>query len=333
MRIRLLLPQTGREPVGKPACPYCGATDTSTYERIKKQIKHPDVSSVPVVRRRCERCGRTFRHYAPGVSRSIQTVTVKALNALLYSLGLSYSQIVMLLGGLGVKLVKSTVWRSVRPVGKKAYYLHEKSIRGQVKIKGMATNLFKKEEGEQAHIVEELLSGESLDIEFPETEEGKSLASALICVAKKIGAEFTTHEEGAVMSDRNDVQEAQKDAYIYRLRRGVKRRYRDLTGEAERLMKKRSRKERGKFEELLQDCRTILEIVEGKEDSCEAEFWEIYKRYAWAKAPHKGETASLWYKMRLFTLRLWDQSSQIFKQTRPARRLRRSRGRIHNSAP
>jgi len=325
MWITVRLPETGSEPLGTPRCPYCRSSDTRVYERIIKRVKHPNLTFVSVVRRRCERCGRTFRHYAPGVSRSIQTVTVKALNTLLYSLGLSYSQIVSLLGGLGVKLVKSTVWRSVKPVGKKAYYLHEKSMKGQVRIRGMATNLFKKEESEQAHLVEELLSGESLEIEFPETEEGKSLASALVCVAKKVGAEFTTHEESAVINERNDLQEAQNDDSIDRLRRGVRRRYRDLTGEAERLMKKRSRKERGRFEELLHDCRTILEIVEGKEDSCEAEFWEIYKRYAWAKAPHKGETASLWYKMRLFTLRLWDESSRILKQLEAARNVGGSR--------
>jgi transposase-like protein len=325
MWITIRLPETGSEPLGTPRCPYCKSSNTRVYERIIKRVKHPNLSFVSVVRRRCERCGRTFRHYAPGVSRSIQTVTVKALNALLYSLGLSYSQIVTLLGGLGVKLVKSTVWRSVKPVGKKAYYLHNKSLRGEVKIKGMATNLFKKEDGEQAQIVEELLNGQSLDIEFAETDEGKSLASALICVAKKVGAEFTTHKEGAVVNERNETKDLQKDAYVYRLRKGVKRRYKDLTGEAERLMKKRSRNQRGKFEELLQDCRTILDIVEGKEDSCEAEFWEIYKRYAWAKAPHKGETASLWYKMRLFTLRLWDESSRILRQLEASRNVEGSR--------
>jgi transposase-like protein len=324
LRINLRLPETGGEPVGKPDCPYCGSADTSTYERIKKKVKHPNVSSVPVVRRKCERCGRTFRHYAPGVSRSIQTVTVKAMNALLYSLGLSYGQIVTLLGGLEVKLVKSTVWRSVKPMGKDAYDLHDRSVKGEVRIEGMATDLFRKEEDEQAQIAEGLLSGQSLDIEFPETAEGESSASALTRVAKKVGAEFTAHRERAVLNERNETKKRQRDASIDRLRKGVKRRYRDLTGEAERLMKKRSRDQRGRFEELLQDCRTILDAVEGREKSTEGEFWNIYMKYKVAKAPRKGETASLWYKMRLFTLRLWDQSPKILKKTGPSRRATRS---------
>ncbi len=311
---RLRLPETGSEPLGKPHCPYCRSTNTRVYERIIKRVKHPNISFVSVVRRRCERCGRTFRHYAPGVSRSIQTVTVKALSVFLYSMGLSYSQIVNLLGDFGVRLVKSTVWRSVRPVDKKAYYLHTQSLKGRVKVKGMATNLFKKVEDEQAHLVEGLLAGENLDLEIPDTEEGRILSTKLVAIAKKIGAEFTVQMEGAVTNSRNESKDLQKNAYVSRLRRGVKRRYKDLTQEAERLMKKANGKEKGKLQELLGDCGTILDIIEGREDSSENEFWETYKKYAWAKAPHKGETASIWYKMRLFTLRLWDESSRILNQ-------------------
>jgi len=325
MWITLKLPETGSEPLGRPHCPYCRSTHTRTYEKIIKRVKHPNLSFVSVVRRRCERCGRTFRHYAPGVSRSIQTVTVKALNVLLYSMGLSYSQIVTLLGDLGVKLVKSTVWRSVRPVRRRACYIHAESLKGQVSVKGMATNLFKKEEGEQAHLVEELLAGGDLDIEFPDTEEGRALAEALASIAKRLGIEFVAQKEGAVANNRNNATDAQKNAYISRLRRSVKRRYRDLTHEAQQLMKRANRKEKERLQELLDDCKYILDIVEGKEDSCEAEFWEIYKRYAWAKAPHKGETASLWYRMRLFTLRLWDESSRILKQLDDSRQVERSR--------
>lgn len=325
MWITLKLPETGSEPLGKPHCPYCRSTNTRIYERIIKRVKHPNLSFVSVVRRRCEGCGRTFRHYAPGVSRSIQTVTVKALNVFLYSMGLSYSQIVTLLGDLGVKLVKSTVWRSVNPVNRKAYYIHTQSLKGEVKVNGISTNQFKREEGEQAHLVEELLAGESLEVEFPDTEEGKALTAALMSIAKKLGVEFITQREGTVVNDRNDSKGLQKNAYVSRLRRGVKRRYRDLTEEAEHLMKGANRREKGKLQELLDDCKIILDVIEGREDSCEKDFWEIYKRYAWAKAPHKGETASLWYRMRLFTLRLWDESSRILKQLEASKHVERSR--------
>jgi hypothetical protein len=312
----LKLPQTGSEPLGKPHCPYCRSTSTRIYERITKRVKHPELSYVSVVRRKCERCGRTFRHYAPGVSRSIQTATVKALSVLLYSIGLSYSQIVTLLGGHGVKLVKSTVWRSVRPVRKKAYLLHTQSLRGQIRIKGADTNANKpKHMRIFDSVVLDLQEGKGLELQFPDTEKGDSLVNTTTDLSKKIGVEVEKQKDSSSKENSNSPTDSAADAYISRLRKSVRRRSRDLTREASSVISKtRKKKDRDKLQELLNDCRMIGDIVEGKEDSCETDFWEIYKKYAWAKAPHKGETATLWYKMRLFTLRLWDESSRILQQ-------------------
>jgi hypothetical protein len=317
----LKLPRTGSEPLGKPHCPYCRSGSTRIYERITKRVKHPELSYVSVVRRKCERCGRTFRHYAPGVSRSIQTATVKALSVLLYSIGLSYSQIVRLLDGHGVKLVKSTVWRSVKPVRKKAYLLHNQSLRGQVRIKGADENTRKPKDTRLFDsVVLDLQEGRGLELQLPDTEKGDSLAKTVADVSKKIGVEFEKQKEGSSAAGSCTKADSGADAYISRLRKSVKRRSRDLTREASSVIAKtRKRKERDKLQELLDDCRTIGKIVEGKEDSCETDFWEIYKKYAWAKAPHKGETATLWYKMRLFTLRLWDESSRILQQLEASR--------------
>lgn len=331
MWMTLKLPQTGSEPLGKPHCPYCRSTSTRIYERITKRVKHPELSYVSVVRRKCERCGRTFRHYAPGVSRSIQTATVKALSVLLYSVGLSYSQIVLLLAGHGVKLVKSTVWRSVRPVRKKAYLLHNQSLRGQVRIRGAAANTHRSKDMRLFDsVVLDLQEGRGLELQFPDTEKGDSLANAAADVSKKIGVEFEKQKEGSTTDSADTSADSRADAYISRLRKSVRRRSRDLTREASSVIAKtRKRQDRDRLQELLDDCRTIGNIVEGKEDSCETDFWEIYKKYAWAKAPHKGETATLWYKMRLFTLRLWDESSRILQQLEAAK-MNSRKGPSHN---
>jgi hypothetical protein len=154
-----------------------------------------------------------------------------------------------------------------------------------------------------------------LGLQFPDTEKGESLANTAADISKKIGVEFERQNEGSGTEDNVSSTNSNADAYISRLRKSVKRRSRDLTREASSVIAKtKKRKERDRLQELLDDCKTIGKIVEGKEDSCETDFWEIYKKYAWAKAPHKGETATLWYKMRLFTLRLWDESSRILQQ-------------------
>lgn len=114
-------------------------------------------------------------------------------------------------------------------------------------------------------------------------------------------------------TNSNESLDLQRDKYISHLRRGLKRRSRNLVQEAEQLVKKATRKEKERLQELLDDCETILDIIEDRKDDCEREFYEIYKRYERVKAPHKGETATLWYKMRLFTLGLWDKWSRVLR--------------------
>lgn len=313
MWVTLKLPETGAEPLGKPRCPYCKSPSTKIYERMSKRVKDPNLSLVGVVRRKCERCGRTFRHYAPGVGRSIQTSTLKALNALLYSLGLSYSQIASLLEDFGVSLVKSTVWRSVRLVGRKACYLHSQNLNGQVRIRGITSNQLTKEAVRQTRLVRDLLAGKPLDIEFPDTKKGKTLADALTAVAEKTGLEFMTRKEKSSAKGYTTPSGLQKDPYMSRLRNTTRKRCRQLSQEAEQLLKRAKPAEKARLQGLIDDCRAIIDIIEGRKEVSEKEFWEIYKDYTQAKAPGKGGTATIWYKMRLLTLRLWDQSNRIVK--------------------
>jgi hypothetical protein len=265
---------------------------------------------VSVLRRKCRRCEKTFRHYAPGVGRGAQTTTVRALSALLYAIGLSYNQIVTLFDGLGVKLVKSTVWRSVKPVTKEVHSIHTQSLKGQVRVNGIAADLFKGRAREQLHLVKNLVSGERLDVEFPGTEQGNALAVALVSMAKRIGVESSTQRAPASGKNPEKSEHFQRIPSTSPMKKAAKRRCRQLTREAERMLEAAGRKEKKMLEELLADCNAILDIVEGREDTCEAKSWEIYKRYAWARPPRKGETASLWYRMRLFTLDFWDKWSK-----------------------
>jgi hypothetical protein len=68
-----------------------------------------------------------------------------------------------------------------------------------------------------------------------------------------------------------------------------------------------------RLRELVDDCTKILNILETNAASGEQHFWSVYEKYSWAKGPGKGETASLWYRMRLYALRLWDESGQILR--------------------
>ena len=309
MQIMLKLPQTDGEPLGKPQCPYCGSIETRRYERVAKKVKHPDVSSVPVVRRRCRHCARTFRHYGAGINRGSQSATVKALSAFLYSIGFSYSQIASLLQHHGMRLAKSTVWRSLEPVRAEIVRLHRESKKGRFSVKTVDRDRRRTIEREPiGTLVSRLLTGETLQIQFRSGTDEKELTAAFTSVVARIGGGSATQVEEAAGDSTTDLADVGRDTDVDRLRRRVERRCRELTREAEEMMKEADEGDREKIRELIDDCRSIRRLVQGWKERGADELWEIYTKYTWANGPGKGEEATLWYRMRLFALRLWDRS-------------------------
>jgi transposase-like protein len=310
MRIILKLPETGGKPLGKPHCPYCGSRDTRRYERVVKKVKHPDVSSVPVMRRRCQACGRTFRHYGAGINRGSQSATVKVLSAFLYSIGLSYSQIVGLLRHHGIRLAKSTVWRSLKPVRADVDHLHRESHSGGITVKTIGDSRPRAHgRGPIGTLVSRLLMGEDLEVRFPHAKNQQELASTFMNIVATMGSGSATQVEGTDTNSSEDSGDLERDTHVHRQRKNVERRCGELIREAEELMKDASAGEREKIQEVIDDCKNIRDLVEGRDKRRGDELWEIYTRYSWATGPGKGEEATLWYRMRLFALRLWDKSS------------------------
>ena len=113
-------------------------------------------------------------------------------------------------------------------------------------------------------VVLDLQEGRGLELQFPDTDKGDSLANAAVDISKKVGVEFEKQKEGSRTGSSDTSADSRADAYISRLRKSVRRRSRDLTREASSVIAKtRKRQERDRLQELLDDCRTIGNIVEG----------------------------------------------------------------------
>ena len=90
MRLRLLVPQVKAEPTDRPqACRWCGSALLQRHQTVRKHVIDTQIRQTQAVRYRCTACGRTFRHYAEGVSHYRQSQRVMGLAVLLWTLGLS----------------------------------------------------------------------------------------------------------------------------------------------------------------------------------------------------------------------------------------------------
>ncbi|RIL08923.1 hypothetical protein DCC79_12535 [bacterium] len=108
------------------ACPHAGC-DGRRFRRLQavaKPVRDARAlvarggsapGAVTAVRYACRACGRSFRVYPPGVDRGDVAAGIKRFAAALHFLGLSYGDVGLALGVLGVPLSKSRVHAVVAP--------------------------------------------------------------------------------------------------------------------------------------------------------------------------------------------------------------------------
>lgn len=112
MRLRLRIPQVNSAPSLRPrGCRWCGSVLLQRHQTVPKAVIDTQVHQTQAVRYRCSACGRTFRHYADGVSQARQSQRVVGLAVLLWALGLSEWTTSSVLRGLEAGVHRSTVHR------------------------------------------------------------------------------------------------------------------------------------------------------------------------------------------------------------------------------
>jgi len=112
VRLRIHVPQVKPQPESRPsACRWCGSPLLQRHQTVPKWVIDTQVRETAAVRYRCTACGRTFRHYAEGVSRYRQSQRVMGLAVLLWTLGLSEWATSHVLHALEAGIHRSSVHR------------------------------------------------------------------------------------------------------------------------------------------------------------------------------------------------------------------------------
>jgi hypothetical protein len=97
----------------RPAgCPYCGCEVLQRWGAGSKLIQDANQEVGEYHRYRCSACGRTFRHYAPGVDNTRLTQRIRKIAGVAWALGLSARDVVEIFEEFGIDLSYMTVWRN-----------------------------------------------------------------------------------------------------------------------------------------------------------------------------------------------------------------------------
>jgi len=155
---------------------------------VSRQIKDTKVRTVKVARYKCTSCKHTFRHYPEGVSHAQQSERLMKLCVVMWSLGLSYRSVVMILAVFGVNLSHMSGWRDVQRAGKQIRRRLKWKTARVVGVDGAWIS------GKGVMVAVDLGDGELLSIAEIDEKEKEKLQAWLKILKQK-------HDIGAIVTD------------------------------------------------------------------------------------------------------------------------------------
>jgi transposase-like protein len=294
-------------------CPYagCGSRHVQFRQAVRKPLRDPFVGEVVAHRYQCPRCGRTFRVYPVGVRHDQTSARLKGLAVLFYVLGMSYGAVAIALAALGCPLSKVAVYNAVQAAGARVAGLRREAVRrGGGRVVGLGVDLTAVRCGGEwltVGVGVDAVHGLALTVDLLPNGEAATLTAWVQELADAIGAEVLVSDDAdgfKKAADTNGLDHQVCKTHILR----------NTAAWVEAMTPLLSSDSDGSLSALgirpdqaVADCQALLQLMTERQPTPDAgaRLEAIHRRYLGAAAPAKGETASLAYRLRLFSLDRW----------------------------
>jgi hypothetical protein len=315
MRLSLILPpvQPDVYPQGT-GCPDagCGGQHLQHWQAVPKPLRDTVHREVVAQRYRCVRCGRTFRVYPVGVSHDQTSARLKGVAVMFYVLGMSYGAVASALSALGWPLSKVAVYYAVQEAGAAVAGLRREAVRhGGGRVVGLGVDLTSvrcRGEWLTVGISVDAVQGTVLSLDLLPNGETATLTAWVTELADAIGAEILVSDDADGFKTAAD--EAGVVQQVCKTHVG-----RNTEAWVEAITPALAADGDGSLasigvhpEQALADCQDLLRLIQERQPSpaASATLAAIHHRYLGATKPAKGETMSLAYRLRLFSLDRWN---------------------------
>jgi hypothetical protein len=312
----LVIPPPVRPDVfpAQSGCPAagCGSPHVAFRQAVRKPLRDTQLHEVVAHRYQCGRCGRTFRRYPVGVSHDQTSARLKGMAVLFYVLGMSYGAVAIALGALGCPLSKVAVYNAVQEAGAAVPGLRREAVRrGGGRVMGLGVDLTSVRCAGQWVIVGvsvDAVRGTALSIDVLPSAEAATLTAWVTELADAIGAEIVVTDDADPFKTAADASGLLQQVCKAHVERNTEV---WVVAIAPALAGDRD----GSLaaigvspEQALADSQDLLRLMAERQPTPEAAatLAAIHHRYLGAAKPAKGETMSLAYRMRLFSLDRWN---------------------------
>jgi hypothetical protein len=304
-------PEVFPEPRGCPD-PGCGSCVVRLRQAVRKPLRDTQLTEVVAHRYRCVRCGRTFRVYPVGVGPDQTSARLKGLAVLFYVLGMSYGAVAIALEALGCPLSKVAVYNAVQEAGARVAGLRREAMaRGGGRIAGLGVDLTSVRCAGgwlTVGVAVDAVAGTALSIDLLPNGETATLVAWVEALAEAIGA-------AVLVSDDADGFKGAADASGLTHQVCKAHVERNTAAWVEAIAAALAADADGSLagigvapEQALADCQELLRVMRERQPTPEANatLEAIHRRYLAAAKPAPGETMSLAYRLRLFSLDRWN---------------------------
>jgi transposase-like protein len=312
MRLKMILPVVEPETYAEPAyCPTpgCPGKQFFPFQEVQKNVRDSQYEVVKARRYKCLRCGRTFQVYPQGVSAAQVSQRLKGMAVMLYLLGLSYGAVVLLLEALGVVLSKSSVYRSVQTAGEAVPGLKQKELLRGYQTKALGADLTGvKCQGKwlSLGVTVDPLTGWVLSLDQLESEDAQTLQEWIEPIAESVGAHVLVTDDADALKTAAD----ESGLFHQVCKSHVGRNTDELIASLSQSLQTGSEPSLAELHlqpsQALEDLRRLGELIHSRQVDQQAEIQALYERYAMARAPTKGASASLAYRLRNLFLDRWN---------------------------
>lgn len=315
MRLSLILPPVEAERYPAPEiCPYpgCGGQHVQHWQSVPKPLRDTQLAEVVAHRMRCVRCGRTFRLYPRGVSHDQTSARLKGVAVMFYVLGMSYGAVATALGALGWPLSKVAVYYAVQEAGAAIVGLRREAVaRGGGRIAAMGADLTSVRCAGQwltVGISVDAVRGTVLSLDLLPNGEATTLTAWVQDLASVLGAELLVSDDAdgfKTAADETGLVQQVCKAHVQR----------NTVAWVEAITPALETDADGSLAAIgvaatqaVSDCQEVVRLMTERQPSpaASATLHAIHRRYLAAVKPAAGESMTLAYRLRLFSLDRWN---------------------------
>jgi hypothetical protein len=273
--------------------PDCGSRHMQFRQAVRKPLRDTQVLEVVAHRYQCPRCGRTLRVYPVGVSHNQTRARIA-------------------LGALGCPLSKVAVYNAVQEAGAAVAGLRREAVRrGGGRVVGLGTDLTSIRCAGQwltVGISVDAVTGTALSIDLLPNGEAATLTAWVTELADAIEATVLVSDDAdgfKIAADAAGVDHQvckthvgrNTEAWVASIEPALAD---DADGSLAAIAVA--------AEQAVADCQELLRLMQERQPTpaARATLAAIHYRYLGATKPLTGETMSLAYRLRLFSLDRWN---------------------------